>query len=161
MTRPLEETDGLATQNATLLNNIRTVGWHVVGVFAEKGDKGPEWAFSVGLFHSFFHPEVIVFGLPFQSCMSVINVIGDGIRSGKSYYSVGEYVDVLQRPHQCVFREVGRKHFQAHVGDALWFYESDPFPLLQCIWSDKQGHYPWDKTCEELVKNSQPLLFAK
>jgi len=60
MTRLLTETDGLPTPDAKVLQDIQRVGRHVTGVFASAGEKGPEWAFSIRLFHSFGHPEVII-----------------------------------------------------------------------------------------------------
>jgi hypothetical protein len=60
MTRSLEEKRGLSAPDAKVLGDIQRVGWHVTGVFAQKDEKGPEWAFSIGLFHSFQHPEVVV-----------------------------------------------------------------------------------------------------
>jgi uncharacterized protein DUF4262 len=43
---------------------------------------------------------------------------------------------------------------------ALWFYEDDPFPLMQCFWPDKEGRFPWDDGCDDYVRNAQPLLFV-
>ncbi len=45
-----------------VLEDIESFGWHCVHVMAE-GDL-VEYAFTVGLFHSFKHPDLIVFGLP-------------------------------------------------------------------------------------------------
>ena len=46
----------------TILRNIDTYGCDVVLVPPEEETAG--WAFSVGLFHSYQHPEIVVFGLP-------------------------------------------------------------------------------------------------
>src|SRR5947199_6255865 len=149
MTRALEQTDGLSAPDAKVLNDIREVGWHITGVFAQKHETGPDWAFSIGLFHSFGHPEVILLGLPFQSCMDVVSVIGTQVKAGVSYEAGGQHADILQDPYECVFREVDPSHYRDHVGYALWFYDGDPFPLLQCFWPDKQGYYPWNDGCNE------------
>jgi len=71
MTRILAESKGSSAPDAKVLQDIQRVGWHVTSVFARKEDEGPEWAFSIGLFHSFCHPEVIVHGLPLERCMDV------------------------------------------------------------------------------------------
>jgi hypothetical protein len=159
MTRSLDGTDGLSAPDAKVLTDIREVGWHVTGVFAQKHETGPEWAFSIGLFHSFQHPEVILLGLPFESCMNVVSVVGTQVQAGVRYEPGNEYADILEEPYKCAFRDVDPSNYQEHVGFALWFYEDDPFPLLQCFWPDKSGCFPWDDACNENVRNAQPLLY--
>jgi hypothetical protein len=92
-------------------------------------------------------------------CMNVINEIGGQIKSG-GHYDAGEvYGDILNDPYKCAFREVKRKHYGDYLGFALWFYESDPFPVMQCFWPDKVGKFPWDPGCDAFVRDVQPLLF--
>jgi hypothetical protein len=66
--------------------------------------------------------------------MSVVSAIGHEVQAGKRYgLGLGrEHPDVLQDPYRCVFREVDRHHYRDYVGYALWFYEGDLFPLMQC-----------------------------
>ena len=158
MTKSLDES-GLSAPDRKLLNDISEFGWHTTGVFASRGEQGPEFAFSVGLFHSFGHPEVVLFGLPLERCIKVVNVIGTEVKAGRHYESDHDYGDVLQEPYRCAFKEVHQSHYRDHVGYALWFYEDNRFPLLQCFWPDKQGLFPWDDECNDHVKRAQPLLF--
>jgi Domain of unknown function (DUF4262) len=159
MTKSLEQESGLSAPDAKVLGDIKRVGWHVTGVFGQEHEEGPGWAFSIGLFHTFQQSEVVVFGLPFQTCMSIVNVIGLQVQAGKRYEPEVEYTDILQQPYRCAFREVDHQHYSDYVGYALWFYEDDPFPLMQCFWPDKKGLFPWDDGCDDYVKNVQPLLF--
>jgi Domain of unknown function (DUF4262) len=159
MTRSLEDFRGLSVSDAKVLEDIRTHSWHVTGVFPSQGEPGPDWAFSIGLFRSFVHPEMIVFGLKLVVCMSVINEIGQQIKSGKHYDAGEEYGDILNGPYKCAFREVHRNHYRDYLGLALWFYEGDPFPVTQCFWPDKVGKFPWDEGCNGFVREAQPLLY--
>ena len=159
MTRSLKELGGISDSDAKVLQDIQRVGWHVVKVFVPKGEEGPDWAFSIGLFHTFGHPEVILFGLPLDRCMTLVNVIGQQVKGGAVYQSGEEYADILQDPYKCAFRDVGRDHYRDYVGYASWFYETDPFPLVQCFWPDKEGLFPWEDNCNDFVKRAQPLLF--
>jgi hypothetical protein len=161
MTKILEETTGMSEPDAKVLQDIREFGWHVTGVFGKQGEEGSEWAFPIGLFHSFGHPELIVFGLPLQRCMNIINEIGNAVKVGKRFLSGEEYPDILADSYKCSFREVTLHQYRNYVGYALWFYEDDPFPLSQCFWPDKEGRFPWDERCNEYVKSVQPLLFAQ
>jgi hypothetical protein len=104
MTRALEDTAGLSGPDTKVLQDIQRVGWHVIGVFAKEGEKRPDWAFSIGLFHSFGHPEVVITGLPVERCMSAVNVIGQAIRTGKQFETGQLYADIRQDPYKCVFR---------------------------------------------------------
>ena len=45
------------------------------------------------------------------------------------------------------------------VGYARWFYEGDDFPVVQCIWPDKQQNYPWQSKFKAKWAWSQPFLF--
>jgi len=159
MTRSLEPTDDLSAPDSKVLTDIRTEGFHIVGVFPRDDQEGPNWAFSIGLFHSFRHPEVIVCGLSLKTCMSVVSTIGTQVKTGERYEPDAMYDDILESPYRCTFRQVNPTQYREHVGYALWFYDPDRFPLLQCFWTDKDFHFPWDEGCEAYVQQAQPLLF--
>jgi hypothetical protein len=159
MTRSLEERSELSDLDAKVLTEIHTDGWQTTGVFAGKNDGGSDWAYSIGLFHTLRHPEVILFGLPLDTCMKAVNVIGIDIKAGMSYQPGQSYSGILQLPHRCAFKEVAARHYREYVGYALWFYEDDPFPLLQCFWSDENGLFPWDDGCSDYARDAQPLLY--
>jgi hypothetical protein len=158
MAKSLEQTEGLSAPDAKVLSDIQTFGWHTVGVFPNHGNQEAAWAFSVGFHFSFNHPEVILVGLPVTTCMEIVNVIGNQIKTGVRFEEDRDYADILRDPFKCAFREVQQEHYIDYVGYALWFYEKDAFPLLQCFWPDKQYRFPWDDGCNEYVKNSQPDL---
>lgn len=159
MAKTIEQTEGLSAPDAKVLTDIQAVGWHVVGVFPREHEEGPHWAFSVGLSYSFGHPEMILLGLPLQSCMSVLNVIGTEIKAGMRYEPGHNYSGILQEPYRCTFKEVHPNHYRNYVVYALWFYGDDAFPLVQCFWLDKEGRSTWEEGCNEHVMSSQPLLF--
>jgi hypothetical protein len=158
VTRELDATTGLDASDLKLLSDIKTHGWHVMGVFPRENQNGPNWAFSIGLFHSYGHPEVIVLGLPLKSCMSVVNEVGAHVKAGKQYTAGIEYDDILKAPYRCVFRPVEKADYRNHVGYARWFYEDDEFPLLQCCWPDNAGNFSWDAACDQGVREAQSLL---
>jgi hypothetical protein len=155
MTKSLDNSEQFSASDAKVLSDIKRVGWHWVGVSPRQGGDGPHWAFSIGLFHSFNHPEVIILGLPLSVCTQIVNVIGKQIQAGVRYEAGREYGDILQDSFRCAFGAFERAAYRDFVGYALWFYENDEFPLLQCFWPDKQHRLPWDDGCDEYVKNSQ------
>ena len=39
------------------------------------------------------------------------------------------------------------------------YYRGLEFPVLQCIWPDKQQHYPWQPEFKQAWLSAQPLSF--
>ena len=161
MTRSLEEANDLSSLDARVLREIHTDGWQITGVLATEHERGPDFAYSIGFFHSLGHPEVILFGLPLDTCMRAVNVVGIDIQNGMKFEQDRVYDGILQKPHRVCFKEVDRRHYRDLVGYALWFYEADPFPLLQCFWSDELGRFPWHQDCSSYCRESQPPLYLK
>jgi hypothetical protein len=91
MTRSLDTSDQLSAPDAKVLEDIKRVGWHTLGVSPSPGEDGPHWAFSVGLYHTFGHPEVIVLGLPVRTCQELANVIGNHVKDGTRYRADNDY----------------------------------------------------------------------
>jgi hypothetical protein len=139
-----------------ILENVEEFGWHVVVI--RETDKRPGWAFSIGLYEQFNHPEVIVFGLPRDLIQNVINSVGEDVRSGKSYESGRAYSGILDGV-LCMFQAVEKCWYEPLLGYARWFYQGDDFPVLQCIWPDKKQNYPWDPSFRRDWIWAQPLLF--
>ncbi len=140
------------------LSNIGAHGWVVTKVFQSAGEAGPEFAYSAGLFHSYRHPEIIIFGLGLDIMHKLINNIGDSVKTGTRFEPGNEYQDIFARCG-CQFRPVDTSHYKSYLGWAIWFYNGEPFPVLQCFWPDQEGHYPWDPACSPGVVSLQPLLF--
>lgn len=157
MTRSLDEANDLSALDARVLREIHTDGWQITGVVAPEQEQSPEFAYSIGFFHTMEHPEVILFGLPLKTSMSVVNAIGREIRGGMHFETGRNYQGILNYPYLCCFKEVDHKYYREHVAYALWFYESDPFPMLQCVWSDHRGHFPWDGECSPYARDAQPM----
>jgi Domain of unknown function (DUF4262) len=103
VTRSLEDDAKISAADAKVLTNIKTHGWHVAGIFRAEDELEPEWAFSIGLFHSFSHPELIVFGLKLQICMGIVSKIGQQVKMGKCYQDSAEYEGVLGDSYKCCF----------------------------------------------------------
>jgi hypothetical protein len=123
-----------------LLADVERHGWHVIGV--EEDVEGPAFSYSIGIYHTFGRPEVILFGLPVRVMHLIINGIGEEFRSGKQFEHLDESADVLEG-YDVAFRAVERKYYREYLGYARWFYHGDDFPVLQCVWPDAEHRYPW------------------
>ena len=89
---------------------------------------------------------------------SVINSIGEDIRSGKVFRSESKQTGLIEG-YDCAFKTVNRNWYQPILGYATWFYKGNDFPTLQCIWPDKTHRFPWEDGFYQAWAYAQPLLF--
>jgi hypothetical protein len=141
--------------DAQMRDDIATFGWHVIKVFED--DEGPAFAFTIGLYKRFQHPELIVFGLPLDTMHLMLNASGEAVRAGQ-VYTVGQSSDDILHGYSCTFRPVPRRHYEAYLGSALWYYDEDDFPALQLVWPDREHRYPWAAPTDAWIRHAQPIL---
>jgi uncharacterized protein DUF4262 len=135
--------------------DIANHGWHVLKVMED--DKGPAFAYTVGLYHSFGHPELIIVGLPLDVGHSVLNIAGESIRRG-AQYSEGLQSDEFFEDRACMFRRMPEAQYGNYLGWDLWFYDGTAFPALQMIWADQHGRWPWESTADPGIRERQPVI---
>jgi hypothetical protein len=140
-----------------LFADVKKFGWHVIKVAPD--DEGPAFAYSIGIYHSFQHPEIVIFGLDVTDMHRMINAIGEAIRSG-SRFSDGDESDAALEGYNVLFRRVEMRHYREHFGYARWFYQGDEFPVLQCVWPDSKHRYPGNRRFDANIKDLQPVLFV-
>jgi len=138
-----------------ILGDIKRVGWSVLQIDPEDDDD-PHYSFSVGLIQTFDHPEIILVGLSHAAAGAIINEIGGYIASGKRIKKNREYDEFASVP--LVFVKVDPRHYKEYVGYALWLNGGPDFPMLQCVWPLKSGHFPWDDGYDPEAAAIQPLL---
>src|SRR5262249_25391357 len=125
-----------------LLEQIKDPGWAVLGIQEEEGDR-PDYAFSVGLFHTLGHPEILLMGLRPEVAQNLINGMGEAIRGGRRFEAGKRYDDIASGA-PLAFLAVAERHYRAYLGYARWFYRGSDFPVLQCVWPDKAHRFPWE-----------------
>lgn len=138
-----------------VIDDIAQYGWHVIQVAED--DEGPAFAFSIGFYRSFGHPEVIITGLPIDVMHVILNAIGDSLRAGMRFEADGTY-DTLLEGYDCTFRPVPKEQYREFLGTAMWYYKGTDFPCLQCFWPDRAGRWPWDPEASERFRAAQPLV---
>jgi Domain of unknown function (DUF4262) len=144
-------------EDRKLLADIDQYGWHVIGI--EEDDEGPGFAYSVGLYRTFGHPEIMVVGLAIDVMFGMVNQIGELVRGGKRFEQLDESGDVLDG-FNVAFRQVEAVHYVQYVGYAMWFYGGDSFPILQMVWPDSRHCYPWHPHYPAALAGRQPVLSA-
>jgi hypothetical protein len=139
-----------------LLDDVAEHGWHVIKVIDQPDSPG--WAYSVGLFQNFRHPEIVVFGLDSDLMHSIINTIGDEIRSGNTFEIDHKYADLIDA-YLCTFKRVAPLWRDFFLAFASWFYNGTDYPVRQCFWPDFDSRFPWESNFSEDLISAQPLLF--
>jgi len=119
-------------------------------------EAGPAFAFTIGLFHNYGHPEIILFGLQQEVAHSVLNLIGAAVKSGQRFRT-GERSREFLEQHECAFVAFPIEAYHDYLGYARWFYTGDEFPALQCVWADVEGMFPWDAGVNNEFKARQPM----
>jgi hypothetical protein len=145
----------LTLADKKLLTTLEQWGWYVLKIGA--GEKTPAFAYSIGLFEHFKHPEIIIFGLNFDTMHTLINDAAKQIRRGQAYASGQRCTDLLAH-YQCEFRTVNPIRYDGFLNYGLWYYHGSEFPALQLIWPDREGHFPWEPNFNERFRQDQLIL---
>jgi hypothetical protein len=138
-----------------VLADVASHGWTVIGIEADAG--GPGFAFSVGLYHTLGHPEVLLMGLRPPIAHRLINTIGDAVRAGTTF-EPGRRYDEIAAGYPVAFVAMDRRHYREYLGYAGWFYGGPDFPVLQCVWPDEAGVFPWEPGYDSRFFQAQRIL---
>jgi hypothetical protein len=141
-----------------LLADVEEYGWHCRHIHDE--GRLPYWTFTIGVFQTWQHPELVVFGLRDTVAHDLLNQLVERVKAGETFGPGRDYDDVLES-FGCRFVRVDAQWYSPFLGYAQWFYETeDGFPVLQLVWPDEQGRYPWDEGYA-ITDGSQPVLVSR
>lgn len=138
-----------------VLDDVSEFGWHCVHVLGEA--ELVEYSFTVGLFHSFGHPELVIFGLPAKIAHQVLSIAANAAKAGEPL-DLSAPSDALFENCTCFFAEIPANERYEHLGFGLWFYQGNSFPAYQVIWPSRSGLFPWHPSATVEFKRSQPII---
>lgn len=112
----------------------------------------PEYCYTVGLWHRFRHPELILFALPAERGQFLMERAAEQIQMGEfSPETLAEGYRLQSLPvHPSYHRE-----FLAYN---RWFYRGDQFQAVQLIWPDADHYFPNQPEFRRRLQDLQPLL---
>ncbi len=142
------------------LDNIRRViaehGWWV-GLIDED-ERGPAFAYTIGLYEKLGHPEILLFGLPLASMHGILNTCGGLVRDGHRFADGGSSSEVLEG-HDVRFRAVrAPESYEQYLGYGCRHYGHAEFPVLQCVWPDKEHEFPGEPGAAAFLAAAQPRV---
>lgn len=126
-------------------------------IIIEPTDYLPSFAYSIGLWAKFNHPEIICFGFSAQTLHTIINDVGDLVKSGQKIETNKTYDNIFEN-NKAEFVKVDNRNVSDYFGIAIDIYNSDSFPAIQLVWTDRKDRFPWEKGFEEEFIYKQPLL---
>ncbi len=138
------------------IEDIREHGVHILHVFDDKSIY-PDFSYTVGLWHTHGHPEVLISGLKESLRHSLLNHLNRQIGQGRQYRDGRSYTDVIDK-YRCYFQEFPKEQYQAHLGWDRWFYEGDNFEAVQMLWPSVDHIFPWDEQADEFLRNAQQIF---
>jgi hypothetical protein len=138
-----------------LEKDIKELGLGVLHVLED--EDGPGFTYSIGLYKSYGHPEIIMVGLKQQLAHTLINNMAYDIKEGKVFVPLTFEADILDN-FNCYIIEVNKANYDTYVGQAQNYYDGDDFPLIQCIYPTIKGIYPWEDEWPGDIKDLQPIL---
>jgi hypothetical protein len=146
-------------QERKAIEDIRKRGVHLLHVFDSEGND-PEFSYTVGLWHTHHHPEVIIVGLKEDLRHILLNNLNHEIGKGRVFTDGLSATDVLDG-YTCYFQELPKDLYREYLGWDRWFYGGDEFEAVQMLWPNIHGVYPWDKNASENLQWQQTVLTKK
>jgi hypothetical protein len=137
------------------VSDIEKYGLSVILI--EATDYLPSFAYSIGLWQKYNHPEIICFGLSVQTLHGIINDVAELIKKGNIIETGRSYDDFFEKGN-AEFIKVDSRNISDYFGTALDFYGVENLPAVQLIWTDRNDKFPWDEGFEDEFIYRQPLL---
>jgi hypothetical protein len=153
---PPRRGEPLDASDLRVIADVAQTGLHVACGASIGG--APAFAFSIGLFRTFDHPEVAMFGLASAALEAAIHQVGERVRAGERF-DEGDVVEGILEGRTVAFRRIVPRHYPSYLGYAVWYHGGARFPALQATWADPAGHFPWERWFPRELRNVQPVLF--
>lgn len=146
---PMSSIDNLIAQD------IQQYGWACITVH----DAEKPFAYTAGLFHTFQHPELIIFGR-LEDDSGILDSLVAAIRNGNRIDEPRSY-DLLEG-FPIATRPVHNSQHELYFGFAMGFLTGigrmGELEAVQVFVPDRYGVYPFQPNCSLSVYESQPRL---
>ncbi|MEO1060032.1 MAG: DUF4262 domain-containing protein [Actinomycetota bacterium] len=133
-------------------------GYAVEPVRADADRGRPAYAYTIGVEDLLGHPELVAVGLDGEFASRLFTEFVDHLRSGGELPVSQPFVGMLGGELPCVLLpvDVGR-HADWFAGAADHF-SFRPFRMLQLVYPDAAGRFPWDPEADPQVVATQRVL---
>jgi hypothetical protein len=150
-----EENEHNCRNDEQTKSDIEKFGLSVIII--EASEYLPSFAYSIGLWEKYKHPELICFGLKIETLHTIINDVAEIIKNGEVIQISKIYGNIFENS-RTEFINVDKRNLSDYFGTAIDYYDTKDFPALQLIWTDRNDKFPWESNFEEEFAHKQPLL---
>jgi len=156
VTLPEHEAHNAATEQAI----IKAVAAHAcfhAGIRASSNVS--QYMFSIGLWQTYSHPEVICFGLSDALLDYILQQVHAAIRAGQTFMHGRDYEGFIEG-YPIRFLPALPAKASAYMGYCDWYYcrSRQQYEALQIVWPDNYDKWPWQKEYRADWAFFQPLL---
>jgi hypothetical protein len=117
----------------------------------------PNSCYTVGLWHSHRHPELIIFGLPTERAHHLLGEAARQVIEGQ-HWNLNQDITTLTQEHPLRLQPVAECHHRDYLSYNRWFYRGDGFRAWQLVWPDPDGHFPGHPEFLPHLQSVQPDL---
>jgi hypothetical protein len=138
---------------ATTVETVTRFGWtalHVAGSL--------DFAYTVGVWHTFGQPELVMFGLTGPDMQTWLNTFVE-LGRDKGWPAPDEPFDGVLDGFETELRDVHPSWYRALFGTALGFYRGVAVPFRQLVWPDRHGRWPWDESATPSSRTRQAFAW--
>ncbi|WCN83659.1 DUF4262 domain-containing protein [Micromonospora sp. LH3U1] len=141
--------EGAPTRDSGIVEMVRRHGWSVLRVAG-----GIDFAYTVGLWHTFRRPEVVMFGLDGEGMQHWLNAYVEHAREHDWPGENTPFNGVIDG-FATQLRPVDPSWHDALFGTVHRFYRDSAVPFQQLVWPDRNGLWPWDEEATQSSRNRQ------
>lgn len=131
---------------------VRESGLSVIAVGGELS-----FAFTVGLYKNYKHPEIVVTAIGGQQAGDLLNLLAERIKAG-TRFRVGHIYEADDELRRSTYITVKKKRYEEYLGTAIGYYRGSDFPAIQRVSADAAGLFPWEEGCDPNLRLHQKLL---
>lgn len=127
---------------------------------------GPTWTYSIGMLEH-EHPEIVIVGAPPGLAYQLIESAFEWHHSRLSLpfgrqdrvSTVGATCTTVPVPDRCWLESNLMGYWHNYYGTVGWPHlgELDD-AVLQLVFADEQGRFPWDEGCDAALVQNQPII---
>lgn len=139
------------------LKDIEQYGCHILHVIED--DEYPRFTYSIGIEKTSSQPEIIITGLNQEVAHWIVNEYNNRIKAGE-VFKPNEYYSGFLEGFEITFKKVSPEYYTEYFGWANWLYKGSNFKVLQFIYPDTSGVWPWDSEASSDFKWFLPKLYA-
>jgi hypothetical protein len=137
-----------------VLADVAERGFHVVR--SPEGSE-PALAHSIGLFHGYDHAEICVAGEPPGGGPSLVERLATAVQRG-ARLEPGAFVEDAPLGRPIAIVAVSPRQHAELLPLAVWYHGGARFPVVQAVWPDEAGRFPWERWAARDLREDQPIL---